>query len=126
MSGTVSIYESRRINYEKCRWWSRSDFDRTVPLSVIAHDNEPKGTFYARESRELMQSMSGADIKHTDSMIAITTTDDIWNKVKVNDLVSYCGNVWIVTSISLKKDWKRSQFSKRNSDGVKILYLRGK
>lgn len=122
--GTVSIYESRRTNFEKCKWWNRSTINGSVPLQTIAYQYSPTGEFWADEEDDLNMSLrSTGDIKYEGLQITISTYDDIWGKIHEEDLVLYKHRIWRVSAIRLKRDWKRSQFSRNNVDGKKVLYL---
>lgn len=124
--GNADIFQSRRIAFEKCEWWKRSDFGESVPLYKVAYEKIPAGSFNVEESNPpSSQIISSGDIKYRSSTVTIMTTDDVYGKIHENDLVSYCHKIWRVANISLRRQWKASEFSKTNNYGYKILVLRG-
>lgn len=126
--GYVDIYDSRRTAFERCAWWSkRLAIGQTgnIDYSRLAHDAEPSGYFYAEETNDPTETpMAIGGVRATARNVTISTTDDVYGLISKDDLVKYGGRIWRVESISLKREWRRSQFSKRNNEGTKIIVLR--
>lgn len=123
--GNVDIFQSRRTAFERCEWWKRSDFGESVPLYKVAYEKAPAGSFRVEETNPpSSQMLSAGDVRYRSQTVTVMTTDDIYEKIHENDLVSYCHRIWRVVNISLRRSMKTSEFSKRNNYGEKILVLR--
>lgn len=128
MSGYVDTFESRRIAFEKCRWWKRkkaidSNTGREA-FDVVCHRILPEGTFRAEEVQAISQSQGeSGNVMFTRYSVILSTTDDIWGKLNHGDLVEYKGRIWKVNEVTLNVENRRSQFAKKNTDGAKTISL---
>lgn len=129
MRGFVDEFHSRRTSFARCVFWNQKTVISkygSVDYSVLSHDNDPSGFFYAEQTNDITEA--GRDfaggVRGTARSVAILTNDDVMGRLFRDDLVRYEGRIWRVESIVLQKEWKRSQFLKINRDGTKIITLR--
>lgn len=129
MRGFVDPYHSRRTSFVKCYFWNQKQVVSkygSIDYSVLAHDTEPTGFFYAEQTNDVTEAgrdMPGS-IRGTARTVSILTNDDVMGQIFRDDLVRFEGRIWRVESIALQKEWKRSQFLRVNRDGTKIITLR--
>ena len=128
--GYSDLFQSRRTLFARCEWWSQKlitgGAQQAYDYSKLAHKIRPTGTFFAEEINpveEAPQEMS--EVRFTAKTVTIATTDNVAGKIFRDDLVRYDGHIWRVTSITLRRDWKKSQFSAKNKKGTVIIGLRG-
>lgn len=127
--GYSDLFESRRTLFAKCQWWSQ----KVVPMadgrpdySKLAYNKNPTGSFYAEETGTLTENARQiGDVRYTAKFVTLSTTDDIMGKLFKDDVVRYDGRFWRVDSITLQREWRRSQFAKKNREGTKVITLRG-
>lgn len=110
-SGGIDIYNSRRGNFEYCKYWNR-DLKSSIPLTDLVNNKAPDGVFYAREENSQYDNIkqSGNSFMFDDSAISVSTEDDVRN-IKVNAVVLYQDVCWRVADVQRLKVKKRSQFS---------------
>lgn len=129
MSRGVSIYESRRTAFEKCEYYKRKNVmnqNGKVDYSILAHNDSPDGFFYAEETAPLSETgRTIADMRVTGRTVTLITSDDIIGHLFKDDIVKYDGRFYRVESITFQRDWKRSQFGRKNKDGQKVITLVG-
>ena len=129
MMGYSDIFESRRTMFETAEWWSLKKLigpDGKPDLTKIGHSVEPTGSFFCEETNAPVESPNQiGNIRYTGRMISLITSDDIMDKIFKDDIVRYDGRFWRVHSITMQREWRRSQFVKGNRDGTKIITLRG-
>lgn len=100
--------------------------NNSVDYSALSYKIKPTGSFYAEVVQDAVeQHDSMADINYTQRTVTISTTDEIMGKIFRDDIVLYDGRFWRVASITLQKEWKRTQFMRNSTDGKKIIVLRG-
>lgn len=131
MPGTVDPFDGQgRSAYEQCRWWSqkavldaRTGKER---LEKVCHRLRPTGTFSAEEIQPVAKMMSASgDVRYTRYTVTISTVGYVDGEIYQNDLVEYQGKIWRVENTSFTPQWNRSQFSRTNGSGAKVLVLVG-
>lgn len=126
--GLRDLTQSRRTSFERCDFWNQKLLagpDGKIDYSKMAHESKPTGFFYAEEVNSAVENPQAiGDLRYTGRTVSISTTDDVMGKLFRDDLVRYMGRIWRVNSITLQRDWKRSQFSKSPTSGTKVITLR--
>lgn len=129
MPGYCDIFESRRTSFEEAQWWSQKTVvgqNGKYDYSKLAHSIAPTGTFFCEETNAPVESPNKiGDVRFTGRIVSLVTTDDIMGKIFKDDVVRYDGRFWRVESITMQREWRRSQFVSNNRDGTKIITLRG-
>ena len=129
MRGYVDVFRSRRTAFVKCVFWNQktvvSRYGK-VDYSVLAHDTEPNGFFYAEQTNDITEAARDypGNVRGTARTVSILTNDDVMGQIFRDDLVKFEGRIWRVESIALQKEWKRSQFLRINRSGTKVITLR--
>lgn len=110
MAGSIDLWGSRRVNFERCEWYGR-DEKATKDLSKIVYKSKPNAVFYAKEtSAESRQKQElGGLFLGDESTMQIVTNDDV-EGIKGGDLVKFRGMMWHVTSTQMTETHKQSQF----------------
>lgn len=120
----IDVYQSRRTNYIKCRYWIAKDTEAFKDLGnqAIRRDDGYKisqycdGMFYAREvsgeseDNRLIENV----ILVRKSEIQLETTDNISDLI-VNSIVEYDNYYWRVATIQKVRKRKQSQFLRETS-----------
>lgn len=126
--GFCDEFESRRTLFDKCEWWSQKVLtlvNGKPDYSKLAYEKRPSGIFFAEETGTNVESAQRiGDTRFTSRHVSLMTTDDIMGKISRDDIVRYDGRFWRVESITLQREWRRSQFAKKNREGTKIITLR--
>lgn len=120
----IDVYQSRRTNYIKCRYWIAKNTEafRDFGNQAIRRDDGYHiseycdGMFYAREitgeseDNRLIENV----ILVKKSEIQLETTDNISSLI-VNSIVEYDNYYWRVGAIQKIKKKKQSQFLRKTS-----------
>lgn len=110
---------SHRTYFDRCKWWARTTYNGSVPLSDMVHEPTPTGYFTAKEGADL----SGSGMRYVDGnenlgkfrvpfqKVTIMTNDNV-EGMSEDDVVLYHGELWIVAEPVVKLPHNRSsQFS---------------
>jgi hypothetical protein len=105
----IDLRTSRRTNYERCVYYSNK-YSRQEIAEKIA---EPSGVFYAKEgdfsqSKDEYQNIMRRNTDRT----TLNTTDEV--SIKVDDWVLYEDKLWIVDSVSFRKEERSHAISNRS------------
>ena len=110
MAGSVDLWGSRRVNFERCEWYER-DEKATKDLSKLVYKTKPTAIFYAKETSaesRRKQELGGLFLGD-ESTIQIVTKDDV-EGIKGGDLVKFRGKTWNVTATQSAETHKQAQF----------------
>lgn len=103
-------FVSRRDNFEECEYWIR-DINAN-PNELIHETKKPSGVFSAKISNPENSSPSviGGVFMFDSINLMLETYDDI-KELKVNDIVRFNGNIYMVTGIQRQPYRKNTQFN---------------
>lgn len=120
----IDIYQSRRTNYNKCRYWIAQNTEAFKDLGDEAVRRDDgyvisqycDGIFYAKERTAESEGNKIVEnvIMFRKHEIQLETTDDISDLI-VNSLVEYDGCYWRVGNIQKSRKKKQSQFMRKTS-----------
>lgn len=104
----VNLFHSRRKNLFRCVYWC----DLRLTDNNIVYETQPSGIFYAYDitpkyerKDELFNKM-----RFSNSTITLVTDDNIAD-LKIDDIVKYLNDYWIVTDVEKELHRKESYFS---------------
>ena len=120
---SVDIYNSRRTNYHKCKYWLRDENGHNDNEQLILN-KKPDGIFYARVTdTDVRDEMAfGGVFQFNNEKLHIETSDDI-NGLRKNDKVEFMGKMYVVDYVSQRMINKRSEFISKNMY-ITSIYLR--
>lgn len=112
MTGCTNLLRGRRSEFDKCKYWVRSESDKT--LEEYKHNVKPSGIFYAKEiTPENLQKLIINNVFMFDEhLITLYTKADL--NANKGDLVEYNGDMWIINTCQKQIIHKHSQFMKSN------------
>lgn len=119
----IDLYTSRRDHFLKCVWFSQDTNEDFVPISSVVHEENPSGSFFAKELNPYTVSnhVIGGSFYVNRNSVQIMTYDNVEN-LKKNDLVKFNNHVWRVEEKQTSYINKQKQFSS-NPSKVTILSL---
>ena len=119
----IDIYNSRRCNYFKCKYWLRNENNKNDDNELI-HNSKPDGVFFAREIDEITKDTReyGGGFQIDITSVHLETTDEVKGLDK-NALIEYCDELYIVDYVREKHVHKRSEYSCKDSK-ITTIYMR--
>lgn len=110
MDGCISEFTSRRINFEKCKYWNRKE--SKLDLEQYVYENAPSGHFYAKEitAQTLQKNIIGNTFMFDQNTIALETSDVV--NIVSGDIVEYDNELWVVNNVQYDEIHKNKQFMK--------------
>jgi hypothetical protein len=117
--GNVDIFVSRRTNFEECEYWLRDV--NADPNELVYKTRRSNGSFYAKISNPetFSNNIVGGVFMFDTKNLMLETYDNI-DEVKLNDVVRYNDNFYIVTQVQKYPIRKNTQF---HSEQQYITYL---
>lgn len=115
-TGSVDLFTSRRINYDKCTYWCVDDAWSDMHPNEIAVQKKPTGFFFANEEDMLSfenQIIASAFVFQS-ATITLSTSDYI-PELKPNDLVKHDDIIYRVTAVRTRPYKRHQQYSKNPS-----------
>lgn len=120
----ADLYQSRRTNFVKCRYWIAKDTEafKDLGMEAIQSDDGYKisqycdGVFMAKErtaednSKKIIENVYMYNVTN----IQLETTDNI-SYLTQDSIVEYNGLYWRVTNIQKEKIKKQGQFLRKPS-----------
>lgn len=116
----IDLYQSRRAKFNRCEF-----YNCLINDADLKHQKRPDGIFYAVEysPRRGDGNNVGNVLRFDHSQITIKTEDDV-EKLEVDNVVRFKGELWIVVDIQFNVFIKESEFAKYNQHGSTIISLR--
>ena len=121
----VDIYNSRRTNHFKCKYWKRNTVHYQDNEELIYRIN-PEGIFYAR----IISSKSDSDqdvanvFKVGYEELTLETSDNV--NIEHEDIVLFDNALWFVERANSDKKQKNAQYMRNTSKKTTMLIRRGK
>ena len=100
---SIDLFQSRRNYNELCRWWSRNEDDEYESNELVIK-RVATGQFCAKEvnAEQLMKSNLAGVFRIDSSHVTIKSPDDL-RDIKVDDLVEYQDEIWMVENVQKSK-----------------------
>lgn len=114
--GSVDLFHSRRVNYNRCEYWVRDERNKTSTPSDIVYYNQSSGVFYAKVFSTFFNRQE--DLNNVwlfDSNKVTLSTDDEVLDLKRGCVVKFNDKLWLVESTQRRMHKKESEFSKKIS-----------
>ena len=117
------MFVSKRTIFEECEYWLRDV--NADPSELVYKTRKSNGTFDAKESNPETTSPNvvGGVFMFDTKNLMIETYDDI-EEIKINDVVKFRNNYYIVTQIQKYPIRKNTQFH-YDQQYITYLSLRG-
>lgn len=123
----IDLSQSRRTEYTLCKFWSVDNNEYITP-DQLCHNEDPTGYFYARQEtpKAIQNQIMGGVFMTEQQELTIFTNDNIITPVKLkeNDLVEFCGEIYRVSQVQYVPNKKQMNYLREISHSAYIS-LRG-